>query len=72
MRKIDTGQDARAPLINTTDAAAARLGVSARTLERWRLLGQGPAYVRCGKRRMYTDLALNEFISKNTVSPEAT
>ncbi len=34
----------------TTQQAAVFLGVSARTLEKWRLLGRGPAYRKLGGR----------------------
>lgn len=36
----------------TPDQLAARLGVSLRSLERWRLSGDGPRYLRAGARRI--------------------
>ncbi len=38
-------------LLNTA-AAAAELGLSRRTLEAWRLRGQGPPFLRVGPRRV--------------------
>jgi DNA-binding transcriptional MerR regulator len=52
------------------DAAAKQLKISPRTLERWRLEGRGPDFVRVGKRRLYTPEALREFIAANTVRME--
>lgn len=55
------------PVLFDNDDAAARLKVSPRTLERWRLEGRGPDFVRVGKRRLYTQEALQKFITANTV-----
>jgi hypothetical protein len=45
------------------DAAANALGVSPRTMQRWRLQdGQGPSFVRIGKRRMYRPADIEAFI----------
>ena len=38
-------------------AMARRLGVTKRTLERWRAAGNGPPYVRLGPRRVVYDEA---------------
>ncbi len=55
-------------LLLDNDAAAALLKVSPRTLERWRLEGRGPSYVKVGpKLRCYTRDALEAFIRQNTV-----
>jgi hypothetical protein len=37
----------------STDAAAAHLGISSRTLEKWRLTGDGPPYIKLGRRVVY-------------------
>ncbi len=43
--------------------AAERLGVTAKTLERWRGAGDGPAYVRCNSKTIrYRDQDLEAFI----------
>lgn len=36
-----------------TPTLAAKLGVQANTLEKWRVRGEGPAYVRIGRRIAY-------------------
>lgn len=36
----------------TTEQAARRIGVSPRTLEKWRMIGQGPAFLPAGKHRV--------------------
>jgi hypothetical protein len=38
---------------HNTRAAAIYLGLSPRTLEKWRLTGQGPPYTKCGRRCLY-------------------
>ena len=44
----------------STEAAAERLGISPRTLEKWRLSGQSPPYRKLGRAVRYApeDLAL--------------
>lgn len=36
-----------------TPALAAKLGIQANTLEKWRVRGEGPSYVRIGRRIAY-------------------
>ena len=38
---------------HNTQAAALYLGLSPRTLEKWRLTGQGPPYTKSGRRCVY-------------------
>ncbi len=45
----------------TTEEAAARLRLSRRTVEAWRLTGAGPAFVRLGRRVVYPIAKLDEF-----------
>lgn len=40
---------------NDEETEAKRLGVSPRTLQRWRVEGNGPPYVRVGARRVAYD-----------------
>jgi predicted site-specific integrase-resolvase len=61
-----------------TEAAAAEyLGLSPRTLQRWRVTGQGPTYRKLGKRVAYSTEDLREYLgrvrrsSTSTPSPEA-
>jgi hypothetical protein len=47
-------------------AAAARLGLSVRTLQGWRASGRGPAFLKLGSRRVaYAPEALERFVSGN-------
>ncbi len=48
-------------LISSQDAAKI-LGVSLRTLERWRFNGKGPVFRKIGRRTMYAEDDLNGFI----------
>jgi hypothetical protein len=43
--------------------AAARLRLSERTLERWRLTGDGPPFVKCGRRVAYRSADIEAFIT---------
>lgn len=53
-------------------AAAARLGLKPKTLQRWRWRGEGPAYVKLSARAVrYSPEALAEFIETRTVGLEA-
>jgi hypothetical protein len=45
--------------------AAEYLGISERTAERWRVTGQGPEYVKLGKKVFYTETALAAFVERN-------
>lgn len=47
----------RDPVFVFTTGAAAYLGLSPRTLEKWRVLGDGPPYSRLGGRRVVYYLA---------------
>ena len=44
-----------------TEAAAAHLGVSPRTLERWRIEGYGPPFYKFGKRTLYSESDLADW-----------
>jgi len=48
----------------TEDMLAAELGISARTLKRWRSLGQGPCVTFVGKRPLYSTEAIRNWLSK--------
>jgi Helix-turn-helix domain len=50
--KIDRGPRI-APRYHGTRTAAIYLGLSPRTLEKWRLTGQGPPYIKRGRRCLY-------------------
>lgn len=49
-------------VLSPKDAAAA-LGVSTRTLDRWRVEGLGPLFCKLGKRVAYTECDLQRFVA---------
>src|SRR5579885_61117 len=51
----------------TTDEAAKMLGVSAATLNEWRVRNEGPAYTKMGRLVRYPDYELERFIRERTV-----
>lgn len=58
--------------IRTEKEAAALLGISARTLQRWRAEGGGPSYVRISDRRLgYPEDSLRQFSAARTFSSRA-
>lgn len=60
------------PVVLNAKQAAPRLhpNLSARTLERWRLKGVGPAYVQIGRRVGYTEAALAEWLAQQQRLPQ--
>ncbi|RKR74754.1 helix-turn-helix transcriptional regulator [Frondihabitans australicus] len=57
-----------------TDAAASYIGVSRKTLANWRVLGEGPGYVRLGKagsRVVYRVADLDAFLAARVVGTVA-
>ena len=52
--------------LDTEKEAAAYLNVSPRTLQAWRLRGNGPAYVKLGNAVRYDRATLDRFIAENT------
>lgn len=58
------------PSLLDTEQAAEHLGVSARTLEGWRHLRQGPPFARLGRVIRYRADDLDAFIAARTVVPE--
>ena len=61
----------RRPLVVDEDDAAAQLGVSPRTMQRWRTEGRGPSFVRLGKLTKYRPGDLEEFVRAGVVPREA-
>jgi hypothetical protein len=51
-------------------AASQYVDTSERTLEQWRYLGRGPAYVKVGKAVRYRKADLDAWIARQTVRPE--
>ena len=63
-----------APCSLQTDAAAAYIGVTRKTLANWRVLGEGPSYVRLGKsgsRVLYRVADLDAFLAAHVVGTVA-
>ena len=53
--------------ILSEEETAARYGISPRTLQRWRVTGDGPKWIRIGLRRVgYRDTDCEEWESKRT------
>jgi excisionase family DNA binding protein len=50
----------------TVNEAAALLRCSRHSLNRWRLTGEGPKFVRVGRHVRYTRTALADFIASST------
>ncbi len=51
------------------EVAAAALRISPRTLEAWRSRGEGPAYVRVGRRVVYARSDLAAWLRERRVQP---
>lgn len=51
----------------TEAEAAEKLGVSAAALEKWRLRGTGPSFVRVGRRIRYRLVELDRFLDAHAV-----
>jgi len=49
--------------LHTQREAAAVLRLSDRTLERWRVSGDGPPFVKAGRRVLYPSTSLDEWIA---------
>jgi DNA-binding transcriptional MerR regulator len=55
-------------LYYTTKEVAAMLKISPRTLENWRNLRRGPAFIKFGTRVLYSSQTLAEYAAINTIS----
>lgn len=54
-----------------TKEAAKVIGCAVQTLYNWRFQGKGPAYVKMGRKVVYREQDLQNFLSKNLIDPEA-
>ena len=52
----------------TTKPLAERLGVTEGCLAKWRITGEGPAFVRIGRRIAYRPEAVNDWLASRTVN----
>jgi len=50
--------------------AAKRMGLKVQTLRNWRHQRRGPAYLKLGRRVLYREHDLNDYMEKNRVDPE--
>lgn len=58
-----------AEVLLTVEEAATRLKISKHTLNRWRVTGEGPPFVKYGPRLVrYIDRVLDEWATKRTRS----
>jgi len=62
-------QSALDELLTTADVAG-RLGVPPRTLEQWRYLGRGPAYIKVGNKSVrYRQSDIDAFLDAHRIDP---
>lgn len=54
-----------AAIVMSEHAAARRLGVSVRSLQKWRVTGKGPAFCKLGRLVGYTEQDLRAFVDAN-------
>ncbi|MCM3696325.1 helix-turn-helix transcriptional regulator [Microbacterium oleivorans] len=59
------------PILYSTKELAVLLGISARSLEDWRLRNYGPRYVRLGKHVLYQHRDVIAFLDACTIETEA-
>ena len=57
------------PVYTPDEATKILRAGSPRTLERWRSTGEGPAYVKVGRRVAYRHSALETYLQKQTRGP---
>jgi len=53
-------------VLYNTKQTAELFGISNRTLESWRISGQGPAFIKMGKLVKYKQSDLDEYLSNQT------
>ena len=60
----------RQRLYLTADEAAVKLGVTKRTLEKWRINGIGPKYITVGEKKIgYREQDLIDYLNSNVQHP---
>jgi predicted DNA-binding transcriptional regulator AlpA len=66
---VDTA-DKQATAIRTPEQAVERMGklVTVSTLEKWRVLGRGPKFVKIGRKIGYLDRDIDAFIARHVRS----
>lgn len=69
---MDFQQNRTSRKLVTQEELAERLGLSIRTIERWRVTGEGPAFVRIGLRKLaYREEVIEVWIANNTFTSRA-
>ncbi len=72
MKRKITQRERRAPriggLLMDGEGAARELGISRRSLERWRLEGTGPVWVKVGRLCMYRREDLAAFVARHRIA----
>jgi len=58
------------PELMDIDTAAALLGIRARTMDLWRLRGDGPTYIRVGGQIRYRRADIEAYLTARTVTPQ--
>ena len=59
-------------LVHDTRATAKLIGISTDVLKKWRLIGEGPVFVRLGPRRIgYLDDDITRWLRRSRVSPRS-
>jgi len=53
-------------IVGDTKQAADYYGVSTRLLEKWRVTGGGPTFIKIGRRVLYRQSDLDDFLERNT------
>ena len=62
MKESETGAAVPMPVLHDERVTAKKLGVSARTLQTWRVRGGGPVFTKIGKRILYDALDLAAYV----------
>jgi predicted DNA-binding transcriptional regulator AlpA len=58
-------------LVHDTRTTAKLLGISIPVLKKWRLIGEGPVFVRLGPRRIgYLDADITRWLHRSRVAPK--
>lgn len=55
----------------TERQAGVFLGVHRQTMATWRFKGRGPVYYKLGRKIVYFEVDLSEYLNRNRVDPEA-
>ncbi len=72
MSNLAIEQRIYAPAFFTEQGLFARFGISPRTAQRWRTTGDGPPFIRVGKRRiLYREVDVLNWMSQRTFASRA-